>query len=196
MVNNEIHLPAFLQKVETWMRNSEDAATKLTEAFLSTTSWGGFIVNLVMIAGLAAIGEELIFRGLLVRLFREWTKNIHLAVIIPAAFFSALHLQFYGFFGRMMLGILLGYLFVWSRSLWVPILVHFFNNAMAVILSFLFKRGVITTDMESFGESGNAVIISASFILTALVMFLIYYHERIRGKKKTPTDQATGVMNS
>lgn len=196
VINNDIHLPAFLARIEAWMRDSEDTAARLTEAFLSTTSWGGFLVNLIMIAGLAAIGEELIFRGLLVRLFKEWTKSVHLAVIIPAMLFSALHLQFYGFFGRMVLGIILGYLFIWSKSLWVPILVHFFNNAMAVILSFLYRREVIATDMESFGESSNAGVIAGSFILMVLVMFLIYYHENIRGKKNAPDGLANGAFNS
>lgn len=186
-INSNIHLPAVFHRIEDWMRHSEDEAQRLTDAFLSTTHWGGFLVNLVMIAGLAAIGEELIFRGILVRLFREWTRNIHLAVFIPAFLFSAFHLQFYGFFGRLALGMLLGYLFVWSGSLWVPVMVHFFNNAMAVILSFAEKRGMISTDLESFGSSDNVFIIIASFILTVGVMVMIYLHERgFFCKKKTP----------
>lgn len=191
-VNSEMHLPAFLGSVESWMRDAEETAQRLTNAFLETGEWGGFLINLVMIAGLAAIGEELIFRGILVRLFREWTGNVHLAVIIPAALFSALHLQFYGFFGRLFLGILLGYLFVWSGSLWVPVIVHFLNNAMAVILSFFYKRGIINTDLESFGASQNVYVISVSFILVILVMSLVYYHESGYFKKKTPVDEKPG----
>jgi uncharacterized protein len=183
-VNNGMHLPSFLTRVEEWMRQSEDSAQKLTDAFLATGTWGGLLVNLVMIGGLAAIGEELIFRGVLVRLFREWTGNVHLAVIIPALLFSALHLQFYGFFGRSVLGIVLGYLFVWSGSLWVPIVVHFFNNAMAVIISFLIQRGTVQTNLETFGSSNNGYIISGSFILMILLMGMVYYHEKIRNKKR------------
>lgn len=190
-VNNEMHLPAFLSGVEDWMRESEDSAKKLTDAFLSTGNWGGFLVNLIMIAGLAAIGEELIFRGILVRLFGEWTKNIHLAVILPAILFSALHLQFYGFFGRLLLGVILGYLFVWSGSLWIPIMVHFINNAMAVILSFLDQRGVISADLETFGSSDHAVVIIASLFLVIFTLGLIHYYEKGYFKKKTP-DEITG----
>jgi membrane protease YdiL (CAAX protease family) len=185
LINGEIHLPGFLSGVESWMRESEDEASKLTDAFLATNNWGGLVVNLVMVAGLAAIGEELIFRGILVKLFREWTHNIHLAVIIPAFLFSALHLQFYGFFGRLILGLVLGYLFVWSGSLWVPILVHFLNNAMAVLLSFMIRRGLSDTDVETFGSSGNVFVIAASFIMMVLVMIVVYYHEQGRHKKKT-----------
>jgi membrane protease YdiL (CAAX protease family) len=187
-INGEMHLPAYLSGVESWMRSAEDNARKLTDAFLATDTWGGFLVNLVMIAGLAAIGEELIFRGILVRLFGEWTRNVHLSVIIPAFLFSALHLQFYGFFGRLMLGIILGYLFVWSGSLWVPITVHFLNNAMAVIISFLDQRGIISTDLESFGSSQNILVITGSFILMVFTMGMIYLHETGYFKKKTPAD--------
>jgi membrane protease YdiL (CAAX protease family) len=182
-INSEMHLPAFLSRVEDWMRDSEDNAQRLTDAFLKTGEWGGFLVNLVMIAGLAAIGEELIFRGILVRLFGEWTQNVHLSVIIPAMLFSALHLQFYGFFGRFLLGIILGYLFIWSGSLWVPIMVHFLNNAMAVILSFFNQRGIITADLETFGSTQNEYIIAGSFVLMVLSMSIIYLHHKGYFKK-------------
>lgn len=185
-INGQIHLPAALEGLERWMRNSEEDAKKLTDAFLSSGSWGGFLVNLLMIAVLAAVGEELIFRGILVRLFREWSGNVHLAVILPALLFSALHLQFYGFFGRFLLGVLLGYLFVWSRSLWLPVFVHFMNNAMAVVVSFLVQRGMVETDLESFGASGNNMVIFASAVLMVITMVMIYLHEggRLRGSIK------------
>jgi membrane protease YdiL (CAAX protease family) len=183
-INNAIHLPAFLAGAENWMREAEESAGKLTEAFLATDTIGGLLVNLFMIAGLAAIGEELIFRGILIRLFREWTGNIHLAIFIPALLFSALHLQFYGFFGRLFLGIILGYLFVWSGSLWVPIIVHFLNNAMAVFIAFFTRRGFINTDLESFGSSDNYLIIAGSFLMMMTVMWIIYHHEQRRIKKK------------
>lgn len=64
-VNNEMHLPSFLSRVESWMRNSEDTAQKLTDTFLATKTWGGFAANILMVGILAAIGEELIFRGYL-----------------------------------------------------------------------------------------------------------------------------------
>lgn len=177
-INHDIHLPAYLAGIENWMRSSEDTAQKLTDAFLATNSWYGLMVNLLMVALLAAVGEELIFRGILVRLFREWTNNIHLAVIIPALLFSALHLQFYGFFARFALGLILGYLFIWSGSLWVPIAVHFLNNAMAVIVSFLDNRGLISTDLDSFGSSDNIIIITGSFLLTVFSLTVIYLHEK------------------
>jgi membrane protease YdiL (CAAX protease family) len=187
-INTNMHLPTFLSGVEKWMRESEDKAQELTDIFLATGTWGGFFVNMLMVGLLAAIGEEMIFRGILVKLFREWTGNIHWGVIIPASLFSALHLQFYGFFGRMILGIILGYLFVWSGSLWVPIFVHFFNNAIAVVVSFLDARGVTSTKLENFGTSENVGIIISSFLLMVFTMMMVYFHEKGYFKRKTPAD--------
>jgi membrane protease YdiL (CAAX protease family) len=182
-INGAERFPSFLAGVEDWMKTKEEEADVLTEAFLSTSSIGGFLFNLLMIAAIAAIGEELIFRGILVRLFHEWTSNIHLAVIIPALIFSALHLQFYGFLPRFLLGIFLGYLFIWTGSLKVPMLVHFINNAFAVIIAFMDGRGWIHADFERVGASGNPVIIACSVVMTVAVLWVIYYHEQ-RSKQR------------
>lgn len=176
-LNNGIQLPEFLSGMEEWMKVKEKEAEVLTDAFLSTSTVIGLLSNLLMIAVLAAVGEELIFRGILVRLFREWTQNIHLAVFIPAFIFSALHLQFYGFLPRLALGMFLGYLFVWTGSLWVPILVHFANNAFAVILSFLETRGWIDAEAGQIGSSSDPWVIVGSTIITLVVLTIIYFHE-------------------
>jgi membrane protease YdiL (CAAX protease family) len=193
-INSSMHFPAFLAGVENWMHDTEENAQKLTDAFLLTSSLGGLLVNLIMIAMLAAVGEELIFRGILVRLFRDWTGNVHLSVIIPAFLFSALHLQFYGFFGRFALGIILGYLFVWSGSLWVPVIVHFLNNAMAVIVSFLDQRGIISTDLESFGSSNNVFVITGSLLMMIFTLIIIHLHEKGYFKKKGPDQSISGAL--
>jgi membrane protease YdiL (CAAX protease family) len=177
-INSSVHLPVFLSSVEEWMKAREAEAQELTDAFLATDNIGGFLFNLLMIAVIAAIGEELIFRGLLVRLFREWTQNVHLAVFLPALIFSALHLQFYGFLPRLVLGMFLGYLFVWSGSLRVPIIVHFINNAFAVILAFLDGRGLVNIDVEQVGASSNPWVILTSLILSLSILVIIYLHEK------------------
>jgi membrane protease YdiL (CAAX protease family) len=182
-LNGAIRFPGFLSGVEEWMKAKEQEAEVLTEAFLSSTSTGGVLFNLLMIAAIAALGEELIFRGILIRIFHEWTRNVHLAVIIPAFVFSALHLQFYGFLPRFLLGVFLGYLFVWSGSLRVPVLVHFLNNAFAVIIAFLDSKGWVQADFENVGASKNPWIIGGSVVLTGLVLWVTYYHEhRVRSR--------------
>lgn len=172
-INNDLVLPRSLDSLEQWFREMEEEAALITEAFLKTETITGLLYNLFIVAFLASVAEELLFRGVLVRVFTEWTSNIHAGVIIPAVLFSALHLQFYGFLPRMVLGIVLGYLFVRSGSLMVPVLVHFVNNGLAVIIAFLSNRGLINMDVESFGSTDNVLLILASLLISFFIMSVI-----------------------
>lgn len=179
-VNQSMKFPEFLGNLENWFRESENQATALTELFLKVNTIWGLLFNIFMIGIMAAISEEFLFRGVLLKLFAEWTKNIHLAVIFSAILFSAFHLQFYGFLPRFMLGVLLGYLFVWTKSIWVPIFIHFLNNTIAIIVSFLFNKGVISFGIESV-ESYNNSVYWGSILLIIIFITLIFLNE----KKKT-----------
>jgi hypothetical protein len=173
-VNEMMKLPAALQGLEQWMKDTEDQAAQLTDAFLHTETIGGLCVNLLMIAIIPAMGEEMLFRGILQRLFGEWFRNIHVAIFVTAFIFAAVHLQFYGILPRMILGILFGYLFFWTGSLWIPIFAHFLNNGSAVIVSFLVSRNAVSQDYENFGSTSNVILITGSFILTGLLLFWVY----------------------
>ena len=176
--NEGLQLPEFLQGVETWMKEKENKALRLTEEFLNTTSIGGLVINLLMIGILAAIGEELLFRAVLIRLLQEWIKNKHLAVILSAILFSAFHLQFFGFIPRFVLGLMFGYLFIWSGSVWLPIAAHFVNNASAVIVTFFAKKGVIYTNAEDFGTIDSLPLLIASVVLTVALISGIFLREK------------------
>src|SRR5690606_34809169 len=76
-LNKQMQLPGFLAGLERWMRMQEDQLEKLTFMLLNVNDLPGLLLNLLMIAVLPAIGEELIFRGCLQRIFTEWTKNYH-----------------------------------------------------------------------------------------------------------------------
>ena len=132
-VNSQMSLPESLSGIENWMKTMEDAAKILTEKFLKVDSFSGLLFNVFMIAALPALGEELMFRGVVQRIFSGWTKNHHWGIWITAFLFSAMHMQFYGFLPRMALGAMFGYLLVWTGTMWVPILAHFVNNLMGVL---------------------------------------------------------------
>ncbi len=173
-INEQMNLPKFLSGVENWMRESEEKTKLITDVFLDVNTISGLMVNLFIIAFLAAVGEELLFRGIILKLMAEATKNIHWGIFISAALFSALHMQFYGFLPRMALGIIFGYIFVWSGSLWVPMILHFIFNGMTVVASYLFNVGVISVDPDSLGSSSNIILISFSFLISFTLMFLFY----------------------
>jgi uncharacterized protein len=143
-VNKMIPLP-------DWMMDMENSTGNILEAIISKESFYEVIINVLLIAVIPAIGEELMFRGIIQQQIGRILSNEHLTVWISAAFFSAIHMQFQGFFARMILGALLGYLLIWSRTLWVPMIIHFLNNGMQVVA--LYVMDIKPNEMEKIAES-------------------------------------------
>lgn len=173
-INANMQFPEWLSGVENWMKNAEENAAELTEAFLKVETTGGLLFNIFMIAFLPAIGEELLFRGVIQRIFTNWTKSHHWGVWISAILFSALHMQFYGFIPRMLLGVLFGYLLVWSGSMWLPIIAHFINNGVAVVVMFLIDKDLLNPELEEIGSTTDSYYLAAiSLVLVLVFMFMI-----------------------
>lgn len=166
--NQGIVLPDFLSDVETWMRTAEEQMAQVLEVFLVMDSPLDLLFNLLMVAVFPAIGEELLFRGTLQSFLKEWTRKPHLAIWVTAFIFSFIHFQFYGFFPRFLLGVVLGYLFYWSGSLWYPIIGHFFNNGLQVVLVY---AGVMKLD-DTGAEMSDSLLMIA--IATAVCGLLAY----------------------
>jgi len=160
------------------MEASEQKAMQLTEAFLAMNSMGDLLINLFLIAIIPAIGEELLFRGVLQQLFAKWTGKIHLSIFISAFLFSAVHLQFFGFIPRFVLGIILGYMFYWSKNLWLPILAHFTNNALAIIFTYQFIADKIQIDFLNEETQVNISAALISFLAVTLLMYLLRRHNQ------------------
>ena len=172
-INEQIALPAFLEPLEAWMKTQEETAKNLTDQFMHVTSFGGLIINLLLMAVLPAISEELTFRGVLMNLFKVKGESVpHLAIWCSAILFSAIHLQFYGFVPRMLMGALFGYMLVWTGSLWIPILMHFTNNAMAVILYFVSLRaGWDIEMMDAIGTNDTLWLGVVSMVITIVGIY-------------------------
>ena len=170
--NEGLHLPYFLSSLEDWMRSAENQAMQITEAFLKVDHWSGLVLNILIIGVIPALGEELLFRGVIQKELFSINGKIHLSIWITAFLFSAMHLQFLGFIPRFLIGGLLGYLFYWSGSIWLPILAHFVNNAGAVILSYFINKQSIPKDVEYLGaEDGQ----SSMLVISLLGLFMLLY---------------------
>jgi membrane protease YdiL (CAAX protease family) len=174
-LNQQMSLPAFLEPLEQWMKTSEESAKVLTEQFLNVTTFGGLIINILLMALLPAVAEELTFRGVMMSLFKARSERRevkgegipHIAIWVTAILFSAIHMQFYGFVPRMLMGALFGYMLAWTGSLWVPILMHFTNNAMAVLLYFVAAReGWDIEKVDAIGTDDTLWLGVVSIILT------------------------------
>ena len=152
--------------LENWIKSLEETAKAATEKMLNVDTIGGLLLNLVIVALIPAVGEELTFRGVLQQSLTR-KMNPHVAIILSAAIFSFIHFQFYGFLPRMFLGILLGYMFYITGSLWTSILMHFVNNGTAVVLYYLNNKGTISIDVDHFGATDNVWLLFASALLTS-----------------------------
>lgn len=156
--------PAFA-KLEAYLKTLEETAQAATEKMLNVSTIGGLLLNLLIIALIPAVGEEMTFRGVLQQSLTR-KMNPHAAIILSAAIFSFIHFQFYGFLPRMFLGILLGYMFYITGSLWTSILMHFVNNGSLVVLYYLNNMGIINVDVEHFGETWSMWYFVASAVVT------------------------------
>ncbi|QPH38073.1 CPBP family intramembrane glutamic endopeptidase [Pedobacter endophyticus] len=172
VINQKLVLPDFLKGLEQWMKEKEDEAMKLTIQLLTVRNNFDFVVNLIMIAVLPAIGEELMFRGGVQRSINKAFNSPHLAIWLTAIIFSAIHVQFYGFIPRMLLGAGFGYLYYFSGSIWYAILAHFLNNAYAVCAAFYMQKHNMPLDKadEPLGFAWYGYLISA-IITIALFKF-------------------------
>ncbi|MCY7358027.1 MAG: CPBP family intramembrane metalloprotease [Rudanella sp.] len=173
--NQGLVFPETLAPIERWMRAKEDELGELTNYLTTITTPAQLVLALLVIAVLPAIGEEVLFRGVLQRRLTEWTgNNPHIGIWLAAAVFSAIHMQFYGFFPRMLLGALFGYLYLWSGNLWVPVLAHFVNNGFTVLMIYLRQRQVVSMNIEDT----QRVPIMAGLFSLLLCLGLLYYFRR------------------
>ena len=160
-LNQQMVFPEALKGLETWMKESEDAAEQLTNLMLDTKNIPTIVFNFLAICVVAAICEEFMFRGLLQTLFGRVFRNPHVLIWVIAILFSAVHLQFYGFITRMLLGAWLGYLMYYTKTIWIPVLAHFTNNFFTVAVYYLFQNTPdVTEKMDTIG-SGSTLWLSA-----------------------------------
>ena len=171
-LNQALTLPNSLAPLERWIRTKEDQMAELTKFLTTFRTVPQLAMAVLTIALMPALSEEVLFRGVLQRKFIVWTGNIHAGIWLAAALFSAIHLQFYGFVPRMLLGALFGYLYVWSGNLWVPILAHFVNNGFTILLIFLFNRRLTSINIDSAQSVPLPVVLVGALVtVVALVFF-------------------------
>lgn len=170
-INQQFRFPA---GIESWMKAKEDSANKTVMALLSLRTPADLVINILCIAGLAAVGEELLFRGLAQRLLIKWFRNPWAGIIVAAFLFSAMHLQFYGFLPRFVLGILLGVIYWYSGSIWTAMLAHFVYDALLIVIAYFYPA--MLNEANTVKLSSIALTAAFSFILVALsVNWLVKY---------------------
>lgn len=174
-LNDGMVLPSALSGLEKWMREAEEQARASVETLLGGPGFGSLAVNLLIVGVLAGLSEEIFFRGALQRILLSCKVGHHVAIWATAFVFSAFHMQFFGFFPRLILGAYFGYLFYWSKSLWLPVVMHAFNNSLVVYAMWREKSESLPAGSGSINDWGadSPVLIVLSVILTAVGVWFL-----------------------
>ncbi|MDR1346291.1 MAG: CPBP family intramembrane metalloprotease [Bacteroidales bacterium] len=181
-LNEQIQLPETFTAIQEWMRAIESKTNELLKLLMNDARISVLLLNIVILGILPGICEEWLFRGTIQPLLQEKIKNKHLVIWITTLLFSAIHLQFAGFIPRLLLGGYLGYIAIWSGSLWLPILAHTLHNILSIVLNFFAIQQDVDTehfDPLIIPEFWPVAIVSAFF-----AAYGIYRLQRMSAIKK------------
>lgn len=193
--NKALHLPDFLSSLESQLREWEEANDIVTQNILKANSWVSIFAGVCIIGILTGFAEEIFFRGAFQGILVRSSLGINLSVWAAAFIFSCMHFQFFGFLPRLLMGAFFGYLLVWTRSLWVPIFAHIFNNSIVVITAGITGNAEISFNQPP--SNASHIIAILSFTLTTLFFFFFRHYffaplkiNKVRWQKKR-VQQAT-----
>lgn len=173
-LNQALTLPESLSWLMEWMKRTETENNQLIQSFVNQDSLGQYLLNVLVIAITAAVAEEFFFRGLIQRLLYQWNGRAHLAIVVTAFLFSAFHMQFFGFLPRFVLGLIMGYLLLFTGTIWVPVFAHFINNFAGITAAFLKEKGVLQAGVEEqMAMNYPFVTALVSLLLGGLIMFTL-----------------------
>lgn len=181
--NASLTLPESMSGFEQVMRELEENARAVTDSLMAGASVPSLLVSVLIVGVFAGLSEELFFRGAMQRIMSASRMNMHVVVWTVAVVFSLLHFQFFGFVPRMLLGAYFGYLLWWSGSLWVPVIVHMFNNSLVVFNTwFTLNHPESGFDADKIGvgldSGGEAMVVALSAALTAACIYAIYKNQK------------------
>ncbi|PKP21707.1 MAG: hypothetical protein CVU05_06170 [Bacteroidetes bacterium HGW-Bacteroidetes-21] len=179
-INQMLSFPDVLKDFEQQLRAGDKASELLTLTFVKADSLSVLFINIFVIAVVPAIAEEFFFRGVLQKLFTQWSRNIHMGIVLTAIVFSLVHFQFFSFLPRFFLGVVFGYLLYYSGSIWVPVIAHFVNNATAIIVYYMIQNGSLPTEAEHMGCTDTIVWMFTGLAVSVLSFWIIVRKKPIR----------------
>lgn len=173
--NQKMGLPSSFHNLELWMKEMEETNSQTIKKLTADLGLTTLLLNFLVMAVVPAIAEEFLFRGAIQHFLLSVLKNKHVVIIITAFIFSAIHLQFYGFIPRFLLGIYLGYLAVWSGTLFLPIIAHFMHNFLSLIFDYFSKQNNgVSSEITMSQIPGIIPILAISFAIVVWGIRMIY----------------------
>jgi hypothetical protein len=187
----QIPFPDFLRGVEEYLIGGQQNMEKQMIQLLEMNSVMDFVEMFMIIAILPAVCEETLFRGVIQPIFIKGFKNVHIGIVVTSIIFGIMHQQFYSFLSITALSVVLGYLKYWSKSLWVPVIMHLVNNGSILIAVYFFN--VSTEDLSSSTEPWNVTefVLGVAFFVGGLALLykLLKSNHRAMPPINLPPDQ-------
>ena len=162
--------------VSTFILKNIPALEKMLDQIPTPSNGIELVKSIFFIAVLPAIFEELFFRGFLFKSLEKF--GVKSKIILSSLFFTFLHFNPLNFVGPLFIGMVYGYLRHRTDSIFPSMICHFFNNSLAVILSYFVKATPDSADTDlisnlDIGFAHIVVMIVLCIILAAILYFLL-----------------------
>ena len=154
--------------LKNWATQMEDQYKKALYAMTQMKSVLDLLFAIIAVAVVPAIVEELFFRASLQKIIMDWTGKPYLAIIVTAVIFSAFHFSYFGFLSRMSLGIILGIIYYYTKTIWLPMLMHFINNGIGITILYFVRNDPKKMDAVIDGNLPFYWVAVAILIVTVL----------------------------
>lgn len=181
-LSRSISFPDYLEWLESSIAGTEELMSSQLEAFLRMESFRDFAGVFFILAILPALCEETLFRGVLQPVILKHTGRTNLAVWVSAFAFALLHMQFYTFLSIFALGAVLGYVKVWTGSLWPSVIVHLINNGSIVVAIYFFDMSY--AEVNDLGSNWDYWYALPGMGVFAACLILLY-RNRVESHKDT-----------
>ena len=153
--------------IQDFLRNQQNFNARIQEGFI-TNSFSGFLFNIILLAVVPAIGEELFFRGIVQEICIGLFKNNNVGIIITSLIFGILHFQIDNLLSIIFASLLLGYIYNYSNNIFLTILLHFGFNSFSLICMQTIKWNIVTESQLDL--VGNYLFIPVGIILSITVL--------------------------
>ena len=162
---------------QIYFKAKEAARAAEEKALININTFPKYLLSMIIIALLPAIFEEVCFRGGIQNILTRWFKGPWIAIIITSILFSAVHISYYGFLVRAVLGVFLGLIFYYSGSLWLSILFHFLYNGLQVTALYFATMSTGSAAKSSGDIEGSFPIWAGVIALVLIIYAFIKFRE-------------------
>lgn len=131
------------------------------------------LVNLFFIALVPAVCEEVFFRGVFQKLAISAFGNFHVGIILTSFIFALIHFNFLQILPMMFLAMVFGYVYHYTKSIYVPIALHFINNSFSLLMYYAYQKNEIASQMVKDEYSPDILTLVITVLVTAGIFYII-----------------------